>query len=189
MTPTRHFIRLGRLSVHYLAWGQLGRPPLILLHGGAAHAHWWDHIAPVLSHRYRVLAPDLRGHGDTDWAGPGAYEIDDYVADLHGLITALDPDRPVLLGHSLGGFIALAYTLTRTPRPRALIVVEQPFHAPGAGATRPELPGRRRVAEAVSPAADRQPPPARAVPGDCQAQRPSRAGRAAQAEERPGGTA
>ena len=79
MTPTDHFMRLGRLSVHYLAWGQPSRPPLILLHGGAAHAHWWDHIAPVLSQRYRVLAPDLRGHGDTDWAGPGAYEIDDYV--------------------------------------------------------------------------------------------------------------
>ena len=124
MTPTRHFIRLGRLSVHYLAWGQPDRPPLILLHGGAAHAHWWDHIAPVLSHRYRVLAPDLRGHGDTDWAGPGAYEIDDYVSDLHDLIGALNLDRPILMGHSLGGFIALAYALSRRSRPRALIVVD-----------------------------------------------------------------
>lgn len=110
--------------MHYLEWGRAGQPPLVLLHGGAAHAHWWDHIAPALSQNYRAIALDLRGHGDSAWAVPAAYEVDDYVADLHGVIAALQLDRPVLVGHSLGGFIALAYATTRSETLRALVVVD-----------------------------------------------------------------
>lgn len=117
-------IRINGLDLHYLEWGSAARPPLILLHGGAAHARWWDHIGSVLSRDYRVIAPDLRGHGDSAWAVPAAYEVEDYVADLHGLISALQLDRPVLVGHSLGGFIALAYATTRAETLRALVVVD-----------------------------------------------------------------
>ena len=124
MSPRRHFIRIHTLDLHYLEWGATTKPPLILLHGGAAHAHWWDHIAPVLAQDYRVIAPDLRGHGDSSWTVPAAYEIDDYVADLQGLIAALELEKPVLLGHSLGGFIALAYATARAETLRALIVVD-----------------------------------------------------------------
>lgn len=121
-------IWLTNLDLHYLEWGVATNPPLVLLHGGAAHAHWWDHIAPVLAQDYRVVAPDLRGHGDSSWAVPPAYEIADYVADLQGVIAALELERPVLLGHSLGGFVALAYATAHAETLRALIVVDIRAH-------------------------------------------------------------
>jgi pimeloyl-ACP methyl ester carboxylesterase len=96
----------------------------VLLHGGAAHAHWWDHIAPTLARECHVLALDLRGHGDSRWVAPPAYEIDDYVADLEAFVDTLDLARCVLIGHSLGGFIALAYALAHPEFLRSLIVVD-----------------------------------------------------------------
>ena len=102
-------IDVNGISLHYLEWGEEANPPLILLHGGSAHAHWWDHIAPSLAQTFRILVFDMRGHGDSSWITPPAYEIQDYVADLEAVITTLQLDSPSLLGHSLGGFIALSY--------------------------------------------------------------------------------
>ena len=81
--PTSRFIRVNGLSLHYLEWGEATNPALILLHGGSAHAHWWDHIAPTLARTYRVLALDLRGHGESAWTHPPAYEIADYDGPKH----------------------------------------------------------------------------------------------------------
>jgi pimeloyl-ACP methyl ester carboxylesterase len=118
------FIDVNGTSLHYLEWGEEANPPLILLHGGSAHAHWWDHIAPSLARTFRVLAFDLRGHGDSSWITPPAYEIQDYVADLEAVIATLQLDSPSLLGHSLGGFIALSYATAHAPTLGALIIVD-----------------------------------------------------------------
>ncbi len=122
--PTSRFIRVNGLALHYLEWGEATKPALILLHGGSAHARWWDHIAPVLARTHRVLALDLRGHGESAWTHPPAYEIADYVADLEGLVTALDLDAPVLLGHSLGGFVALHYATAAATSRGAFVIVD-----------------------------------------------------------------
>ena len=122
--PTSRFIRVNGLSLHYLEWGEATNPALILLHGGSAHAHWWDHIASTLARTYRVLALDLRGHGESGWTRPPAYEIADYVADLEGIVAALALDAPVLMGHSLGGFVALHYATAAATSGGAFVIVD-----------------------------------------------------------------
>jgi pimeloyl-ACP methyl ester carboxylesterase len=66
------------LRIHYLEWGTQGKPPLLLLHGIARVAHSFDHAAPHFESRYRVIAVDMRGHGDSDWDPQGAYLVEDY---------------------------------------------------------------------------------------------------------------
>lgn len=125
--PTRyvsHSLHINGTQLHCLEWGEATQPALVLLHGGAAHAYWWDHIAPTLASKYHVLALDLRGHGDSRWVTPPAYEIDDYVADLEAFVDTLSLAPCVLIGHSLGGFIALAYALAHPEFLRSLIVVD-----------------------------------------------------------------
>src|SRR5215510_5715348 len=122
--PHRRFITVRGVNLHYLEWGTATNPALLLLHGGSAHAHWWDHIAAEFVREHRVLALDLRGHGDSDWVTPPAYEISDYVADLQEFITRLDLAPLVLVGHSLGGFIALTYATAHSAMLRALVVVD-----------------------------------------------------------------
>jgi len=122
--PVDRFITVSDFTLHYLEWGTPTNPPLLLLHGGSAHAHWWDHIAGDLAREYRVVALDLRGHGDSTWMTPPAYEIEDYVADLEGVIAELGLASLSLLGHSLGGFIALTYASAHAETLRALVVVD-----------------------------------------------------------------
>jgi pimeloyl-ACP methyl ester carboxylesterase len=112
------------LHLHYLEWGAPYNPPLLLIHGGSAHAHWWDHIAVDLAHDYRVLALDLRGHGDSEWAAPPSYEIDDYVEDIAALVAHLQLAPFTLIGHSLGGLIALSYATRHAATLSALVVVD-----------------------------------------------------------------
>src|SRR5262245_27331478 len=80
--PADRFITVNGLRLHYLEWGDASRPPMILLHGIARHAHTFDHIAPELARTRRVLAFDMRGHGDSAWSPEGAYLVQDYVKDL-----------------------------------------------------------------------------------------------------------
>jgi pimeloyl-ACP methyl ester carboxylesterase len=122
--PLDRFITISDFTLHYLEWGTPTNPPLLLLHGGSAHAHWWDHIAGDLAREYRVVALDLRGHGDSAWTTPPAYEIEDYVADLKEVIVELGLAPLSLLGHSLGGFIALTYASAHAETLRALVVVD-----------------------------------------------------------------
>jgi len=122
--PRSHFIRVQGVDLHCLEWGTATAPPLLLLHGGAAHAHWWDHIAPALAQDYHVFALDLRGHGDSGWFMPPAYEVEDYAADVAEVITALHLTQAVLIGHSLGGFVAMRYAVATPQMVRALVVVD-----------------------------------------------------------------
>lgn len=98
--------------------------PVILLHGGSAHARWWDFVVPHLGADRRALALDFRGHGDSEWAAAGAYAISDYAADVRALIEAFDLQRPVLVGHSLGSFVALRYAVDHPADLSALVLVD-----------------------------------------------------------------
>ncbi|MGH7879417.1 MAG: alpha/beta fold hydrolase, partial [Candidatus Binataceae bacterium] len=106
--PTSHFFYSQRLKFHYVDWGNESKPLAILVHGGRDHSRAWDFVALDLRRHFHVVAPDLRGHGDSDWAIGGAYSITDHVLDLGQLINALDPKDPVtLIGHSLGAGVVL----------------------------------------------------------------------------------
>ncbi len=108
--PTSHTYFSQRLRLHYVDWGNEGAPPLILIHGIRDHCRNWDWVARALRDQYHILAPDLRGHGDSEWVRGSSYAHLDYVYDIAQLLhqKQLFPVR--IIGHSLGGNISLQYT-------------------------------------------------------------------------------
>jgi len=126
VAPSFHSRRLSvrHLSLHYLDWGVPENPPLLLIHGGSAHAHWWDHIAREFAQDHHVIALDLRGHGESNWVKPPAYDVDDYVEDVAVVIRQLQLSPCVLIGHSLGGLIAITYAIRHGATLSALVIVD-----------------------------------------------------------------
>src|SRR4051812_8067698 len=109
VTYADHYATVNGLRVHYLEWGDPAKPPMILLHGIARHAHTFDHVAPHFARDYRVLAIDMRGHGDSAWDPAGAYVVEDYVKDLEVLVGQLHLRRITLLGNSTGGRVVQVF--------------------------------------------------------------------------------
>ena len=107
--PSSHSFFSQRLRLHYVDYGRDDAPLLVLVHGGRDHARNWDFVAERLRDRYHVIAPDLRGHGDSAWAYGSQYSMPDFLLDLHQLLRHLDAPPAVLVGHSLGGAVALQY--------------------------------------------------------------------------------
>jgi pimeloyl-ACP methyl ester carboxylesterase len=91
-------------------WGNPEAPPLLLVHGGRDHCRNWDWVARRLMDRYHVIAPDLRGHGDSDWATGGAYSETSYLYDIVQLVHQKKMAPVTIIAHSLGGSIALLYS-------------------------------------------------------------------------------
>jgi pimeloyl-ACP methyl ester carboxylesterase len=118
----RFFIRRG-LRLHVVDHGGRGLP-VVLLHGGSAHARWWDFVVPHLGPELHALALDLRGHGDSEWATDGAYRLTDYANDVAKMIEELSLDRPALVGHSLGSFVALRYAVDHPRDLSALVMID-----------------------------------------------------------------
>jgi pimeloyl-ACP methyl ester carboxylesterase len=117
-------IVLRHLRLHYLEWGAPDAPPIVLLHGGHQSAHSWDLVSLHLAQRYRVLALDQRGHGDSEWVRDVAYSNDDMALDAAAFIETLGLDRVILIGHSMGGRNAMLLTRRDAARLRALVVVD-----------------------------------------------------------------
>jgi len=123
--PTSHFFYSQRLKLHYVDWGNHDKPLAILVHGGRDHARNWDAVALDLRDHFHIVAPDLRGHGDSDWAIGGAYSITDHVLDLGQLLNALEPTGPVtLIGHSLGAGVVLQRAGVFPEAVKAMIAIE-----------------------------------------------------------------
>jgi pimeloyl-ACP methyl ester carboxylesterase len=122
--PTSHSYFSQRLRLHYLDWGNPAAPPLLLIHGNRDHAHNWDWTAERLQERYHIIAPDLRGHGDSQWSAGSMYAPAEFVYDIAQLVhqQQLAPLRVV--AHSLGGNIALRYTGTYPEDVERLVVIE-----------------------------------------------------------------
>ena len=80
--PTSHSYFSQRLRLHYVDWGNEGAPPLLMIHGGRDHCRNWDWVAEALRDDYHIIAPDLRGHGDSQWMKGGSYNHVDYVYDI-----------------------------------------------------------------------------------------------------------
>jgi pimeloyl-ACP methyl ester carboxylesterase len=123
-TPTSHFFTSLRSRLHYLDWGNHSAPLLILLHGGFDHARSWDWTARLLAKDYHVIAPDLRGHGDSAWSAEGSYMMANFVYDLGLLVDLLDRAPVTIVGHSLGGSISLRYAGLFPDKVRKIVAIE-----------------------------------------------------------------
>jgi len=122
--PTSHTYFSQRLRLHYVDWGNPARPPLLLVHGGRDHCRNWDWTAAALRDDWHVIAPDLRGHGDSAWAVGSSYPITDFVLDLAQLLEALDAYPATIIAHSLGGAISLLYAGAFPERIAKMVVIE-----------------------------------------------------------------
>jgi pimeloyl-ACP methyl ester carboxylesterase len=158
MEPTRFEIESGGARIAGLAYGDPAHPPLLLVHGIRDHALAFDPIARALATEFRVLAADLRGHGESGRAP--SYSMAEFVADVDALVAEFDLERPVVVGHSLGGQIALRYAGLFHEVPAAVASVE--------GLGPPRLPGesapaarrarlRERIRALREPEAPREP--------------------------------
>jgi pimeloyl-ACP methyl ester carboxylesterase len=107
--PTSHTYFSQRLRLHYVDWGNPDRPPLVLLHGGRDHCRNWDWTAAALRDDWHVIAPDLRGHGDSQWSQDGSYTMAGFLYDLAQLVHQQRLVPVTIIAHSLGGNIALRY--------------------------------------------------------------------------------
>jgi pimeloyl-ACP methyl ester carboxylesterase len=117
-------IVVRRLRFHFLEWGAPNAPPIVLLHGGHQSAHSWDLVSLYLAQRYRVLALDQRGHGDSEWPRDVEYSNHAMSLDAEAFIDALGLQSPIVMGHSMGGRNALLLTRRDPSRLRALVVVD-----------------------------------------------------------------
>ncbi len=122
--PASHSYYSQRLRLHYVDWGNDDAPPLLLIHGGRDHCRNWDWVAEALRGDYHIIAPDLRGHGDSQWAIGGSYTFSAFIYDIAQLIhqTGLAPLR--IIGHSLGGGISLRYAGIYPENVTRLIAIE-----------------------------------------------------------------
>ena len=108
--PISRYYWSQRLKLHYAVWGDEANPPLLLIHGNRDHARTWDQVAEQLQREYCVYAVDLRGHGDSQWSVGSQYSLPEFVLDVAMLGRELNRNPLTVIGHSLGGAVALEYT-------------------------------------------------------------------------------
>jgi 3-oxoadipate enol-lactonase len=118
VTGTQSRVRAGGIEVAYRTWGPAPAPPVVLLHAIGESSADWARVAEALP--YRVYAPDLRGHGASDW--PGGYTIEQVTEDLAAFVDALGLDRIMLGGHSIGAPPAYRYAARHPDRVTRLIL-------------------------------------------------------------------
>ena len=122
--PSSQVYYSQRLRLQYVEWGKKSNRPVILLHGGRDHSRSWDWVAKKLCKEWRVIAPDLRGHGDSEWVNDGNYQMAGYLYDLDQLISQQSLSPVSVVAHSLGAMIALRYTGLYPDRINKLIAIE-----------------------------------------------------------------
>jgi pimeloyl-ACP methyl ester carboxylesterase len=125
-TPVQHRrVAVGDLVLSVAEYAGEG-PPLFLLHGiGSSAASWWP-VIDALAERFRVYAPDWRGHGASDKPECG-YAIADYARDLDALLDAYGYELPLVMGHSLGGMISLSWAKRHPAKARRLVIEDSPL--------------------------------------------------------------
>jgi esterase len=137
MSSTRdRSVRLDGTVFHYRETGESSGPALVLLHALGENAGDWDEVAAALSDRYRVVAMDQRGHGQSEHTDE--YSFDLMRDDLRNFVDALGLERFSLVGHSMGGLVALLFAEEHPGRVERLVIEDAA--PPAGGGTRPEPP-------------------------------------------------
>lgn len=144
--PTSGTFFSQRLRLHYVDWGNQGAPPLVLVHGGRDHCRNWDFVAERLRGRYHIIAPDLRGHGDSQWAPGGSYPVTSFIYDLAQLVESLKFPAVTIIAHSLGGMISLRYAGLFPDRVTRIVSIEGLGSSPQQQAERDAKPYAERLA-------------------------------------------
>jgi 3-oxoadipate enol-lactonase len=125
------FALINHLTLHYQIDGQPQGMPLVFVNGLGCDLHIWDHVIPPFKDQYRIIRYDKRGHGHSD-TPPGPYTIRDHCNDLADLLSELKVDQAILVGISVGGLIALDFTMLHPGVVRALVLCDT---APKIGTT------------------------------------------------------
>ncbi len=122
---TVHSTEVDQATIAYRVWGEGSEGSVVLLHGGAAHSHWWDHIAPLLAANRQVIAFDLSGHGDSDHRD--SYSVDGWAAEAIAIARLASSRAPILIGHSLGGVVALRTAMKHPAELGGVVIVDSPI--------------------------------------------------------------
>jgi pimeloyl-ACP methyl ester carboxylesterase len=117
-----HVVELNGLRIHYVDWGSSSASPVVCVHGYTSSAQAFNGPARHFQDRCRLVAPDVRGHGESAWSPAGAYQYQDQVGDLAALVDALALGRFTLIGTSMGGIIAMAYAGAHPDRLQRLVL-------------------------------------------------------------------
>ena len=128
--PVEHFaVTVAGARIAAMAWGERGAPTLVLVHGGAAHAQWWAPLAPLLADRFRVLALDMSGHGDS--GRRDVYSVTTWADEVLAVAAAGGGSgRPVVVGHSMGGFVTIATAALHGTELEGAVVIDAPVRRP-----------------------------------------------------------
>lgn len=117
-------VTVGNLKIHYQEWGDESAPAILMLHGFGVSGHMFDEFAERMQDRFHLIALDQRGHGDSDWSNEGDYSREAFVRDIEGFQATVGLQKFILVGHSMGGLNAVAYTVAHPDRVRALVLVD-----------------------------------------------------------------
>jgi esterase len=110
------------LALHYLEWGEAGGPDIVCVHGYTGSADAFNALARHFEDRFHIIAPDVRGHGESAWSAAGAYGYADQAGDLAAFVDRLELERFVLIGTSMGGIIAMAYAVEHGAQLLGLVI-------------------------------------------------------------------
>ncbi len=125
--PEHRDTEVAGCQVHLRCWGEPDRPGLVLVHGGAAHSGWWDHIAPFFAGTHRVVAPDLSGHGDSGRRDP--YDMALWAEEVVAAAAAGGiQGPPLVVGHSMGGWVAVHVGVHHGDRVDGIAVIDSPLN-------------------------------------------------------------
>jgi pimeloyl-ACP methyl ester carboxylesterase len=158
--PTEHEITVEGTPIRYLSWGESGKPGLVFVHGGAAHAQWWSFIAPMFTEHWHPVALHLSGHGDS--GRRDAYSHEMWAREVIAVSRDAEfPGPPVVVGHSLGGMVTIQTAASYGDDLAGAVIVDAPvrrpspeseegrsgraFRAPGAYLTLEEAMGHFRL--------------------------------------------
>lgn len=123
-------LHIDGCSIHYRSWAQCGEPGILFIPGNGAHSHWWDFIAPYFSDRHAVAAIDLSGTGESGHRD--RYSMELFAHEVAAVCEDADlGPRPVLVGHSFGGLVALQAVLAAPDRIAGAILIDSPIYPPG----------------------------------------------------------